>query len=44
MARASAAASAAVLMIAIPLADTAAAHGSAIGPASRNYGCLSSIV
>ena len=39
VARASAAAAAAVLMIAIPLADTAAAHGSAIGPASRNYGC-----
>ncbi|MEU5101750.1 lytic polysaccharide monooxygenase [Streptomyces sp. NPDC021354] len=39
VARASAAASAAVLMIAIPLADTAAAHGSAIGPGSRNYGC-----
>ncbi len=31
--------SAATLLATVALVDTADAHGSAIGPASRNYGC-----
>ncbi|MFG1704403.1 lytic polysaccharide monooxygenase [Nonomuraea sp. M3C6] len=27
------------MLFAVPLADTASAHGSVVDPASRNYGC-----